>query len=74
MSAHAQALSARDYCLILGMPGTGKTFVICQMVQEFVAQGKSVLLTSFTNSGARRVPLLACVDHCADVPAFSNVH
>lgn len=48
-------LAARDYSLILGMPGTGKTFVICRVIQALVAQGKSVLVTSFTNSAVDNI-------------------
>ena len=43
-------LSARDYALILGMPGTGKTTTIAEIIKCLVERGKSVLLTSYTHS------------------------
>lgn len=43
-------MSARDYALILGMPGTGKTTTIAQIIGSLVSAGKSVLLTSYTHS------------------------
>ncbi|KAJ4472562.1 Dna2-domain-containing protein [Lentinula edodes] len=43
-------LSAQDYALVLGMPGTGKTTVIAAMIQALVAMNKTVLLTSYTHS------------------------
>ena len=49
--------SCRDYALILGMPGTGKTTVIAQIIKLLVSQGKSVLLTSFTHSAVDNVLL-----------------
>ena len=46
-----KSLSARDYALILGMPGTGKTTVIAAIIKELVLKrGKTVLLTSYTHS------------------------
>jgi DNA replication ATP-dependent helicase Dna2 len=43
-------LTAKDYALILGMPGTGKTSTVVEVVRALVRQGKSVLLTSYTHS------------------------
>ncbi|KAK4689519.1 DNA replication ATP-dependent helicase/nuclease Dna2, partial [Tremellales sp. Uapishka_1] len=45
-----KVLMARDYALILGMPGTGKTTTIAEIIKTLVARGKSVLLTSYTHS------------------------
>lgn len=50
-------MSAQDYALILGMPGTGKTTTIACLVQVLVAQGKSVLLTSYTHSAVDNILL-----------------
>ncbi|KAF9939937.1 Tripartite DNA replication factor [Mortierella alpina] len=50
-------LSARDYALILGMPGTGKTTTIGHIIHTLVARGKSVLLTSYTHSAVDNVLL-----------------
>lgn len=44
-----RALQMRDYLLIHGPPGTGKTSVIAQIVREFCQQGQRVLLAAFTN-------------------------
>ncbi|WWC90742.1 uncharacterized protein L201_005679 [Kwoniella dendrophila CBS 6074] len=45
-----KVLTARDYSLILGMPGTGKTTTISELIKILVKRGKSVLLTSYTHS------------------------
>jgi DNA replication ATP-dependent helicase Dna2 len=48
--AMSKVLSAQDYAVILGMPGTGKTTVIAAIIKTLVALGKTVLLTSYTHS------------------------
>ncbi|KAL0046566.1 hypothetical protein WJX82_003944 [Trebouxia sp. C0006] len=52
-----RVLSTPDYTLILGMPGTGKTSTIVQAIKGLLAQGRSVLLTSYTNSAVDNVLL-----------------
>lgn len=49
-SAISKVLSAKDYALILGMPGTGKTTVLAALIRILVRMGKTVLLTSYTHS------------------------
>jgi len=48
-------LSAEDYALVLGMPGTGKTTVIAQLIRVLVGKGKTVLLTSYTHSAVDNI-------------------
>lgn len=50
-------LSAKDYCLILGMPGTGKTRTLEFIIRELLARDYSVLLTSYTHSAVDNVLL-----------------
>lgn len=57
LSAFKKVSCARDYCLILGMPGTGKTTVISHLIKMLVKAKKSVLLTSFTNSAVDNILL-----------------
>lgn len=49
-AAMAKVLTAKDYALILGMPGTGKTTTIAEIILALAKRGKSVLLTSYTHS------------------------
>ncbi|KAI8849713.1 DNA replication factor Dna2-domain-containing protein [Chytridium lagenaria] len=48
---------AKDYALILGMPGTGKTTTIAALVQHLLKLGKSILLTAYTHSAIDNVLL-----------------
>lgn len=43
------------YCI--GMPGTGKTTTIAALIQVLVAQGKSVLVTSYTHTAVDNILL-----------------
>ena len=48
--AMAKVLAAKDYAIMLGMPGTGKTTTIAEIIKELVKRGKTVLLSSYTHS------------------------
>lgn len=52
-----KVMSAKDYALVLGMPGTGKTTTIAHIIRALIAQGKSVLLTSYTHSAVDNILL-----------------
>jgi len=45
-----KVLCSRDYTMILGMPGTGKTTVVAQLIRMLVEMGKTVLLSAYTHS------------------------
>ncbi|CAN3360051.1 DNA replication ATP-dependent helicase/nuclease Dna2p [Diutina catenulata] len=48
-------LRADDYAVVLGMPGTGKTTLLARLVGQLAAQGRSVLLCSYTHSAVDNV-------------------
>lgn len=52
-----KVMSARDYALVLGMPGTGKTTTIAHIIRALISQGKSVLLTSYTHTAVDNILL-----------------
>lgn len=52
-----KVMSARDYALVLGMPGTGKTTTIAHIIRALAAQGKSILLTSYTHTAVDNILL-----------------
>ena len=52
-----KVMCAKDYALVLGMPGTGKTTTIAHIIRALVAQGKSVLLTSYTHTAVDNILL-----------------
>jgi len=55
--AISKVMSAQDYALVLGMPGTGKTTTIAHIIRALVSQGKSVLLTSYTHTAVDNILL-----------------
>ena len=52
-----KVMSAQDYALVLGMPGTGKTTTIAHIIRALISQGKSVLLTSYTHTAVDNILL-----------------
>lgn len=52
-----KALTANEYLLLKGLPGTGKTQTIVAIVNLLVMMGKSVLITSHTHSAVDNVLL-----------------
>ncbi|KAG8667324.1 DNA replication endonuclease-helicase Dna2 [Fusarium poae] len=52
-----KVMSAQDYALVLGMPGTGKTTTIAHIIRALTSQGKSVLLTSHTHTAVDNILL-----------------
>lgn len=64
-----KVFSAENYALILGMPGTGKSTIIVEMVRRIVEEGKTVLLTSYTNSAVDNI-LLKIVEKMGDNEKF----
>ena len=44
-----RALSAEDFALVHGPPGTGKTYAIARLVRALVDRGDRVLLSAYTN-------------------------
>ncbi|XP_056268651.1 DNA replication ATP-dependent helicase/nuclease DNA2 isoform X2 [Pseudoliparis swirei] len=55
--AMKKVLLSKDYTLIVGMPGTGKTTTICTLVRILHSCGFSVLLTSYTHSAVDTILL-----------------
>ena len=56
-NAIKKVMSAKDYALVLGMPGTGKTTTIAHIIRALAAQGKSILLTSYTHTAVDNILL-----------------
>ena len=57
VQAIEKVMSARDYALVLGMPGTGKTTTIAHIIHALTLQGKSILLTSYTHTAVDNILL-----------------
>ena len=54
------------------MPGTGKTTTIACLVEVLVAQGKSVLLTSYTHSAVDNILLKLKEVQCVYVLMYAS--
>lgn len=54
-TALKRVLQAKDYTLILGMPGTGKTTTTSEIIRYLVSIGKSVLVAAYTHTALDNV-------------------
>lgn len=70
--AFCAAQRLRDYLLILGMPGTGKTTTLAAIVTSIVKSGKSVLLCSYTNAAVDNLLLALIGLRCEDFIRLGN--
>lgn len=52
-----KALTCENYMLIKGLPGTGKTQTLIQLIQLLLIMKKSILITSHTNSAVDNILL-----------------
>jgi len=53
--AVARALATTDICLIRGLPGTGKSRVVAELILQAADRGQRVLLAGLTSAGIDRV-------------------
>ncbi|KAK4410946.1 DNA replication ATP-dependent helicase/nuclease JHS1 [Sesamum angolense] len=65
-------LTAKDYALILGMPGTGKTSTMVHAVKALLMRGASILLTSYTNSAVDNLLLKLKTQVCLGPLMFAS--
>ncbi|MFX1285794.1 MAG: AAA domain-containing protein [Promethearchaeota archaeon] len=49
------ALSAKDYCLIQGPAGAGKTFTIAKLIQILRKENQRILLSAYTNAAVDNI-------------------
>lgn len=54
-SAVLKALTANEYLLLKGLPGTGKTQTLAALIRLLVLMEKSILITSHTHSAVDNV-------------------
>ncbi|KAG2234303.1 hypothetical protein INT48_000753, partial [Thamnidium elegans] len=67
-----RVIQAKDYTLILGMPGTGKTTTTAEIIKFLVSRGKTVLLTAYTHTALDNV-LCKVRENGLDVLRLGNV-
>lgn len=67
-----KVMSAKDYALILGMPGTGKTTTIAEVIKVLIKEGKTILLTSYTHSAVDNI-LAKLIKSDIDMLRLGNV-
>ena len=67
-----KTLTADDYILIRGFPGTGKTQTLVAMIDLLVKLDKSVLITAHTNTAIDNI-LLKLLEQKIDFIRFGSV-
>ncbi len=72
MQAVEKVLGAQDYALVLGMPGTGKTTTIAEIIKILVKRGCSVLFASYTHSAVDTI-LQKLKDEDLDILRLGNM-
>lgn len=70
-TAVLRALTANEYLLLKGLPGTGKTQTLSALIRLFVLMNKSVLITSHTHSAVDN--LLLRLRKCDDQIEFMRL-
>ncbi|AAS52467.1 AEL218Wp [Eremothecium gossypii ATCC 10895] len=73
LKAIDKAIRCKDYALILGMPGTGKTTLIAEIIRILARNGKNVLLTSYTHSAVDNI-LLKLLDSELQIARLGYKH
>ena len=66
-----KVMSARDYSIIQGFPGTGKTSVIVFIARLMIALGKRLLVTSYTHAAVDNI-LLKLIESGVGTTAHNN--
>ena len=67
-----KAQAARDYFLLIGPPGTGKTSrALRTMVEDFYREGNNILLLSYTNRAVDEICKM--LEHISPVPDYIRI-
>jgi DNA replication protein DnaC len=54
-TAVERSLEADNFHLIIGPPGTGKSYVILELINYLLKQNKKILITVSTNNGINNI-------------------
>lgn len=65
-----QSAIGRDLTYIWGPPGTGKTYVIAEIIEELFRRDKTVLLVSHTNTAVDGAIKASCEELCEELHKF----
>lgn len=75
--AMQKCFSTDDFALILGMPGTGKTTTITELIKHLICKGKSVLVASYTHSAVDNILVKLKKERVTDIirlGALNKIH